>query len=78
MGTTEENLLNVTLLEPSIKHSTIFGRLDQLNSGESLTILNDHDPRPLHYQLMNMRGDSFSWEYLQEGPEWWKVRISRK
>lgn len=78
MQTTEENILNVTLLEPRQKHPTIFVRFDELNEGESLTIHNDHDPKPLYYQLLGERGNIFTWEYLEEGPEWWKVKISKK
>lgn len=75
---TEENILNVTLLEPRQKHPTIFSRFDDLNNGESLTILNDHDPKPLYYQLLGERGNIFNWEYLEQGPERWKVRISKR
>ena len=48
MQTTVENILNVTLLEPRQKHPTIFVRFDELEEGESLTIHNDHDPKPLY------------------------------
>ena len=75
---TEENILNVTLLEPRQKHPTIFIRFDELAEGESLTIYNDHDPKPLYYQLLGERGNIFTWEYLEQGPEWWKVRIARR
>ena len=78
MSTLTENILNVTLLEPRQKHPTIFVRFDELNAGESLTIHNDHDPKPLYYQLLGERGNIFNWEYLEEGPEVWKVRISKK
>ena len=74
---TEENILNVTVLEPRQKHPTIFARFDELAEGESLTIHNDHDPKPLYYQLLGERGNIFNWEYLEQGPEWWKVRISK-
>ena len=74
----EENVLNVTLLEPRQKHPGIFARFDQLAPGQSLTIHNDHDPKPLYYQLLGERGNIFDWEYLEQGPEWWKVRISKK
>ena len=73
-----ENILNVTLLEPRQKHPTIFVRFDELTEGESLTIHNDHDPKPLYYQLLGERGNIFTWEYLEQGPEWWKVRITRR
>src|SRR5665811_998726 len=77
MQTTAENILNVTLLEPRQKHPTIFVRFDELAEGESLTIHNDHDPKPLYYQLLGERGNVFTWEYLEEGPVWWKVKIRK-
>lgn len=78
MITTYENILDVTLLEPRQKHPTIFVRFDALAPGEMLTIHNDHDPKPLYYQLLGERGNIFHWEYLEEGPEWWKVRITKR
>ena len=78
METLEKNILNVTLLEPRQKHPTIFLRYDELKEGESLTIHNDHDPKPLYYQLLGERGNAFIWEYLEEGPELWKVRITKR
>lgn len=78
LTTIAENILNVTLLEPRQKHPTIFVRFDELKEGESLTILNDHDPKPLYYQLLGERGNIFEWEYLEEGPETWKVKISKR
>jgi len=39
---------------------------------------NDHDPKPLYYQLLGERGNIFEWEYLEQGPEWWKVKISKR
>src|SRR5690606_19941420 len=73
-----ENILNVTLLEPKLKHPTIFNRFDTLMEGESLTIHNDHDPKPLYYQLLGERGNIFTWEYLEEGADWWKVKIRKR
>lgn len=78
MATITENILNVTLLEPRQKHPTIFVRFDELNEGETLTIHNDHDPKPLYYQLLGERGNIFIWEYLEQGPTWWKVNITKK
>lgn len=78
MQTTTDNVLDVTTLEPRQKHPTIFSRFDKLNEGESLTIHNDHDPKPLYYQLLGERGNIFNWEYLEQGPEWWRVKISKR
>jgi regulator of cell morphogenesis and NO signaling len=78
MQTIQENILDVTVLEPRQKHPTIFLRFDALNEGENLTIYNDHDPKPLYYQLLGERGNIFTWEYLEEGPEWWRVKIAKR
>jgi len=78
MQTITENILNVTLLEPRQKHPAIFSRFDELQEGESLTIHNDHDPKPLYYQILGERGNIFNWEYLEQGPEWWKIKITKR
>jgi regulator of cell morphogenesis and NO signaling len=73
-----ENFLNVTLLEPRMKHPTIFQKFDELNPGDQLTIHNDHDPKPLYYQLLGERGNVFTWEYLEQGPLLWRVTIAKR
>ncbi len=78
METLQENYIDVTLIEPKLKHPTIFKIFDSLAGGESLTIHNDHDPKPVYYQLLGERGDIFTWKYEQQGPEWWDVLITKK
>ncbi|MDR3714562.1 MAG: iron-sulfur cluster repair di-iron protein [Puia sp.] len=73
-----EDILDLTLLDPKQKHSVIFVRFDGLTEGESVCVHNDHDPKPLYHQLLGERGDVFDWEYLEKGPEWWKVKITRR
>ena len=72
-----ENILNVTMIEPRLKHPTIFQRFDDLKPGETLILHNDHDPRPLYYQLQNMIGDTFTWEYLEQGPQLFRIKITK-
>lgn len=69
--------LNVTLLEPKRKHPTIFEWFDALQPGEAFMILNDHDPKPLYYQMIGERGNVFTWSYEEQGPEWWRVIIKK-
>lgn len=78
METLQENFIDVTLIEPKLKHPTIFQVFDSLAGGESLIIHNDHDPKPVYYQLLGERGDIFTWQYQQQGPEWWDVLITKK
>jgi len=69
--------LDVTQIEPRLKHPTIFEHFDALKPGESFVIHNDHDPKPLYYQLLGQRGTIFTWEYLEEGPRTWLVKIAK-
>lgn len=69
--------LDVRVIPPRDKHPSIFRTLDELGSGESLMLINDHDPKPLRYQLDAERPDSYDWQYVAEGPEEWRVRITR-
>ncbi len=78
MQTAESNIVNVPDIEPRLKHPTIFRVFDSLGPGESMIIHNDHDPRPVYYQLIGERGDVFTWEYLEQGPQWWDVRVTKK
>jgi regulator of cell morphogenesis and NO signaling len=70
-------VLNVTLIEPRLKHPTIFKYFDALKEGEAFQILNDHDPKPLYYQLLGERGNIFTWAYEENGPQWWRVQIKK-
>lgn len=73
----ESITIDVTKIEPRLKHSTIFNVFDQLNAGQAILLNNDHDPKPLYYQLLGERGNCFSWSYLQNGPETWKIEIRK-
>lgn len=76
--TTQSVELDVRAIPPRDKHPAIFRAFDALESGQSFVILNDHDPRPLRYQFAAERPDTFDWAYEAEGPELWRVRISRR
>ena len=70
--------LDVRVIPPRDKHPTIVRTFDALAAGQSMVLINDHDPRPLRYQLMAERPDTFEWTYQAEGPDIWRVRIDRK
>lgn len=72
------DILDVTVIEPRFKHPTIFDKFDSLLGGEAFIIHNDHDPKPLYYQLLAERGQVFNWDYLESGPDIWQVKIAKK
>lgn len=65
-------------IPPRIRHIRIFKIFDGLESGEVMHLSNDHDPKPLYYQFMIEREGEFTWEYLEDGPELWRVAIGKK
>lgn len=67
--------VDVREIPPFQKHPTIFETFDNLSSGEAMLLVNDHDPKPLYYQMEAESKEPFRWEYLEEGPERWKVRV---
>ena len=71
-------ILDVTKIEHKKKHPVIFEHFDVLEQGEAFIISNDHDPKPLYYQLLGERGSIFTWDYLEEGPALWRVKIGKR
>lgn len=74
----EPLVLDVRPIPPREKHPTIFGKFDALEPGQSFILLNDHDPRPLHYQFQFERPDAYTWTPLEEGPLEWRIQISKR
>ena len=70
--------LDIRELPPAMRHGKIFELWDRLNSGQSILLINDHDPKPLYYQFEAEFEGKFDWHYEQEGPEDWVVTISKK
>jgi uncharacterized protein (DUF2249 family) len=62
---------------PAERHERVFNAFDALKTGQAFVFTNDHDPKPLYYQLEAESLHPFLWEYLESGPEVWKVRVAR-
>lgn len=60
-----------------VKHAQIFQRWFDLPVGQYLVLLNDHDPIPLRYQFEAEFPEAFGWEYLERGPEEFRVKITK-
>lgn len=74
----DESILDIRTLHPMQRHPLIFEQFEALAIGESFVLINDHDPKPLFYQFQAERTDQFTWEYLEQGPVAWRVRIGRR
>lgn len=71
--------LDVRPVEPKHRLDTIMGAYETLPVGGVLDLTVDHDPACMYYTLKATRGDEgFSFEYLENGPETWRVRVTRR
>jgi uncharacterized protein (DUF2249 family) len=75
--TTEKTTIDVRAIPPRDRHPLIFSTFAGLDAGESFLLVNDHDPKPLYYQFQAELPNRFGWDYLDAGPEVWRVRISK-
>lgn len=74
---TDDRRLDVRDVPPARRHTLIFDTFEALEPGTAFELVNDHDPKPLYYQFAAERTGTFSWDYLEEGPAVWRVRIGR-
>jgi uncharacterized protein (DUF2249 family) len=76
-STAHANEIDVRSLIPAKRHEKIFQLVDELAPGASFVLVNDHDPKPLYYQLEAEHPKEFSWTYLERGPAVWRVEIGK-
>jgi uncharacterized protein (DUF2249 family) len=72
-----EGTLDVRSLPPARRHPLILDTFESLRPGQAFTLVNDHDPNSLYYQFQAEQPGKFTWTYLEQGPEVWRVRIGR-
>lgn len=70
--------LDVQAIPHAVRHASIFGALESLGKGAGLIISATHDPLPLLAQLQQRHGDAFTSEYLDRGPERWRILFRRE
>lgn len=77
LASENEVVIDVRPMPPRVRHPSIFSAWDRLADGGAILLVNDHDPVPLYYQFAAECVGGFRWEYLEQGPEVWRVRISK-
>lgn len=70
-------VLDVCEIPHGRRHPRIFGIYARLAPGESFVLVNNHDPKPLRREFQATYPDQFGWDYLEAGPDRWRVRIGR-
>ncbi|MGW1955885.1 DUF2249 domain-containing protein [Streptomyces sp. NPDC001920] len=75
---TNEPELDVRDVPHAIRHATVFGALDAVPAGTAMVLIAHHDPLPLLAQIEQRSPGVFAVEYLQRGPETWRLRLSHR
>ncbi len=70
-------VMDVRPIPCSIKHGLILKTWRELPVGDHFILLNDHDPVPLWYQFQAEFPGAFSWDYVERGPEDFRVKITK-
>lgn len=68
--------LDVREVPHAIRHATVFGALSAVPAGRALVLVAPHDPLPLLRQIESRHPDTFTVEYLERGPEAWRLLLS--
>lgn len=74
---TETPVIDVREIPHGRRHPRIFTRFARLTPGESFTLINNHDPKPLHREFEATHPGAYTWEYVESGPDRWQIRIGR-
>lgn len=70
--------LDARTIPHAIRHATVFGALDAIQDGATLDLLAPHDPIPLLAQIEQRSPQTFEVDYLESGPDTWRLRFSRR
>lgn len=78
MNTGKLHPLDVRPVEPRHRFDTIMRAYEGLTTGEVLELTVDHDPTCMYYTLKALHGpETFAFDYLESGPEVWRVEVTR-
>ncbi|GAA0721455.1 uncharacterized protein (DUF2249 family) [Halorubrum trapanicum] len=68
---------DVRELLPQRRHEVLLAAFDGLDPDEGFVLVNDHDPKPLYYELQSTYGDVVGWEYASRESGEWRVEIRK-
>lgn len=69
--------LDVASLPKIIRHGAIIGGLTSMKTGQKLVLAVNHDPLPLLTQLNRVAPEAFDLNYLERGPENFRLEFTK-
>lgn len=70
--------LDVRPVPHALRHGAVFGALSTVAPGFAMVLVAPHDPLPLLAQLEDREPGAFEVRYLEQGPEAWRLRLTRR
>lgn len=72
---TPEQVLDFRTVPPARRYSQTFETFEALQPGVGFELVSERDPWPLYFQFAARPSVTFTWDYLEEGPKLWRVRV---
>ena len=70
--------LDARVIPHALRHGAILGALSRVRPGKAMVLVAPHNPLPLLKQIGDLEGDAIEVSYLDEGPETWRIKLTRK
>lgn len=77
-GSAELPVLDGRTIPPAVRHAAILSALAALGPGDGMVLVAPHDPLPLLAGLRSSDPDAFAVDYLERGPEAWRLCFVRR
>lgn len=70
--------IDVRAIPPYERHPRVFSVLEAMKPSQCLEIVSDHEPRSLQYQIQVRFPGLFDWAFVEQGPDVWRVLVTRE
>lgn len=70
--------LELAAIPKAMRSGAVIGGLTSLKPAQQVVLVADHDPSPLLSALTRVAPQSFEISYLEQGPDRWRVEVTRR
>lgn len=77
-GEEGDPVLDARTIPHAIRHGAVLGAWTAVRPGEAMVLVAPHDPVPLLAKMSHRDPEAIDVQYLERGPQAWRVRVARK
>ena len=70
--------LDLRAIAAPARRPLVFESFHRMQPGDTLLLTHFHHSTPLLYLLLAEAPRGFTWEYLEQGPQVWRIRIRKQ